>query len=450
MAAVVLLSLLSGAAAQAIAPSITANIRPDIPSMPVHTVEGYQIPALKEITKDAPSSKTVAMYSTGLPGATPTISGAPVIPTAPSYLNYPELDKIPATNSPQVQKWMSEINWALVPNLTVTDGTCAGSPAAANDPSRCWWTCGGCTRKTDIAECPDQYTWGISFDDGPSPYTPLLLDYLEEKNIKSTFFLVGSRVISYPSMVVTEYLAGHQLSIHTWSHPSLTKLSNEEIVAELGWTKQAIHDVVGVTPNTFRPPYGDIDDRVRGIAAQMGLTPVMWTRHNGKTLDTTDWNIPGGQASGETAVSRFQDILDTVPQLDTGFIVLQHDLYQQTVDLAVGYFLPMAVASGKYAMKSIIECLGLPNSEGYIETSANVTATQIPGSGTVFQPKVGTQTGVAPEITTGKSANGAAATDSKSGSPAGASVTPKSGATKSYASAAIALAAVLATIAFSA
>jgi peptidoglycan/xylan/chitin deacetylase (PgdA/CDA1 family) len=132
-------------------------------------------------------------------------------------------------------------------------------------------------RATDITVCPDQYTWGLSYDDGPSPYTPLLLDYLDEVNITSTFFLVGSRVLSRPEMVQTEYMKGHQLSVHTWSHPYLTKLTNEEIVAELGWTKQVIKDVVGVTPNTFRPPYGDIDDRVRAIAAQMGLTPVIWS-----------------------------------------------------------------------------------------------------------------------------------------------------------------------------
>lgn len=78
-------------------------------------------------------------------------------------------------------------------------------------------------------------------------------------------------------MVQAEYMAGHQLSVHTWAHPYLTKLTNEQIVAELGWTKKVIKDVTGVTPNTFRPPYGDIDDRVRAIAAQMGLTPIIWT-----------------------------------------------------------------------------------------------------------------------------------------------------------------------------
>lgn len=57
---------------------------------------------------------------------------------------------------------------------------------------------------------------------------------------------------------------------------TLASLSNEQIVAELGWTMIAIKNVLGVTPNTFRPPYGDIDDRVRAVAKAMGLTPSMW------------------------------------------------------------------------------------------------------------------------------------------------------------------------------
>lgn len=165
-----------------------------------------------------------------------------------------------------------------VPSYNVTTGDCSTDAAAISD-GRCWWTCGGCTRETDIVECPDKNVWGLSYDDGPSPFTPLLIDYLQEKNIKTTFFVVGSRVLSRPEMLQTEYMSGHQISIHTWSHPALTTLTNEEIVAELGWTMKVIKDTLGVTPNTFRPPYGDIDDRVRAIAAQMGLTPVIWTSY---------------------------------------------------------------------------------------------------------------------------------------------------------------------------
>jgi hypothetical protein len=151
----------------------------------------------------------------------------------------------------------------------------------------------------------------------------------------------------------------------------------------------------------------------------MNQTPIMWTgvptNNTMQYFDTTDWNIPGNRATGESALSKFETILnDYVPQLNSGFIVLQHDIYQQTVDLAVGYILPMAIASGKYQLKSIIDCLGLPNSEAYVETSSNNTATHITSAqSTYFQPNVGSATGspVAP--------SGVSQTRSGSNSPSG-------------------------------
>lgn len=149
-----------------------------------------------------------------------------------------------------------------------------------------------------LAACPVQEHWGLTYDDGPSPSTPKLLTALKEHNLLATFFVVGSRVISYPQILQSTYMMGHQISVHTWAHPSLTTLSNEGVVAELGWARKgkkrwqrpfddgklmwflfvAIKDVLGVTPNTMRPPYGDIDDRVRAISLQMGLTPVSRSR----------------------------------------------------------------------------------------------------------------------------------------------------------------------------
>ena len=67
-----------------------------------------------------------------------------------------------------MQEWMKELDGYDIPDLDVTDGTCAGSPSQAADAAnRGWWTCGGYTRDTDIVACPDKLTWGMSFDDGP-------------------------------------------------------------------------------------------------------------------------------------------------------------------------------------------------------------------------------------------------------------------------------------------
>jgi hypothetical protein len=198
---------------------------------------------------------------------------------------------------------------------------------------------------------------------------------LTQINLHSTFFIVGSRAISRQDILQAEYMLGHQLSVHTWSHPSLTTLTNEQVIAELGWTAKIIKAVTGVTPNTFRPPYGDIDDRIRAIGLAMGFTPVIWTGYNGDNFDTNDWHVAAGTVSASGVLAAFENILDDATQLSTGFIVLAHDLYQQSVDLATGYILPDALArtNPSFNLMSIIECLGQPLSNAYKETNNNAT-----------------------------------------------------------------------------
>ena len=79
-------------------------------------------------------------------------------------------------DSPHVQKWMKELDGVSIPNIAPTkDGTCSGDPAAAAEASkRGWWTCGAWTRSTDILACPNKLDWGLTFDDGPSPYSKFL------------------------------------------------------------------------------------------------------------------------------------------------------------------------------------------------------------------------------------------------------------------------------------
>jgi len=104
-----------------------------------------------------------------------------------------------------------------------------------------------------------------------------VLNFLNSKDIHATFFVVGSRVIERPGVLIEEYMAGHEISVHTWSHKvffivwgyrftllrsgvtqPLTSLTDVEVVAELGWTRKAIKQILNVTPTTMRPPYGDI------------------------------------------------------------------------------------------------------------------------------------------------------------------------------------------------
>ncbi|KDQ61401.1 carbohydrate esterase family 4 protein [Jaapia argillacea MUCL 33604] len=340
---------------------------------------GTAIPPLSQITSGMPTGPTQAVSSTYAPGATPPVSGAPALPSTFIFnaADWPAQDVPPPTDSAEVAQWMTELDGFDIPDLDPTvDGTCASSPAEALDAAnRGWWSCGGYTRATDIVACPDKMTWGVSFDDGPALYTQKLLNFLGDKDLHATFFVVGSRVIQYPQVLLEEYMSGHEISVHTWSHRPLTSQTTAEIVAELGWTRKAIQAVLGVTPTTMRPPYGDIDDRVRAIALAMGLVPIIWSRSpSGLTFDTNDWKVAGGLVNGTQSFGTFESILGNATMMDTGFIVLEHDLYEITVDLATGYTLNAALNHNPpFNLEPIGQCVGIPTSNLYRESNTNTS-----------------------------------------------------------------------------
>ncbi|KAG9076423.1 chitin deacetylase [Ceratobasidium sp. UAMH 11750] len=379
------------------------------------------IPPLESIGPALPSEPPVPLRATPTAGSKAPVDGAPPLPAATlNVASYPAFMSAPDVNSPEVKQWIAEVaaSGVQIPdiprNLPIPTGSAqtlcqlnTAAAAKANAAGTCWWSCGSCTRETDVSTCPDKMTWGLTFDDGPSPYTPKVLNYLEDKKIKATFYVIGSNVIDKPAILQATYLAGHEIALHTWSHRALTTLSNEEIIAELGWNRKAIKDVTGVSPKTMRPPYGDIDDRVRAICKAMNLVPVLWTTEGELQYDSNDWRVNDGSASGPKLLSDFNSLLDRASSLNTGFVSLQHDLYAQTVNMAVGYFLPAGVSHNPpFNLQSVNQCLKQPLSNAYLETSSNSSTPN--ASGTASRTAAsGTATAGA---SGGSSANGAVST----------------------------------------
>ncbi|CCA75621.1 probable Chitin deacetylase [Serendipita indica DSM 11827] len=330
------------------------------------------------------------------PGTASPIDGAPTLPSLATFdpKVYPPLDTIPPTDTDQVKEWVDAIDWSTIPQIPPTNSKACDDPknqqalAEAGPNGRCWWSCGQCLRDVDITTCANQMDYGHGYDDGPVFYTNKILSYLNHKGYKATFYVVGSRVISYPQIVQYQYMTGHELSVHTWSHAAiygkpelnlgLTSLTNEQIVAELGWTRKAIKDITGVSPTTFRPPYGDIDDRVRAIGLAMGMMPIVWTSqpnpNGGEAIqwDSGDWKVHGNQTDAPSNQANFNKILDMSSNLDHGVVVLQHDQYVEEVDLSIGFTLPYLEAhSPKFNIKPVMQCQNRPLADAFEETNTN-------------------------------------------------------------------------------
>src|SRR4029077_5203892 len=110
----------------------------------------------------------------------------------------------------------------------------------------------------------DQPYIAMTFDDGPSAEnTPRLLEMLKQRNIKATFFLIGQNAAANPDIVRRILAEGHEVGNHSWTHPQLSKLSDDRVTAEITKPQDAIKDVSGYTPTLLRPPYGAITPRQR-------------------------------------------------------------------------------------------------------------------------------------------------------------------------------------------
>ena len=96
----------------------------------------------------------------------------------------------------------------------------------------------------------------LTFDDGPGKHTQQLLDGLRERNVKASFFLMGSKVEKRPEIVKTMHDDGHLIGCHTWSHISFFEHTDEEIAEEIDRTNKLIESITGEYPRFLRPPYG--------------------------------------------------------------------------------------------------------------------------------------------------------------------------------------------------
>jgi peptidoglycan/xylan/chitin deacetylase (PgdA/CDA1 family) len=99
-------------------------------------------------------------------------------------------------------------------------------------------------------------TVALTFDDGPGPATPEVLEVLGGFRARATFFLLGQNVVRYADFARAIVPAGHEVANHTFSHRPLPELSSAERRAEIARGHQAILDVTGVAPRLIRPPFG--------------------------------------------------------------------------------------------------------------------------------------------------------------------------------------------------
>lgn len=151
----------------------------------------------------------------------------------------------------------------------------------------------------------------LTYDDGPSAYTPLVLDALAKYGGHATFFVVGSSVNRYADSLRRAVALGCEIGNHTYSHNNLKNLSAAQVQSALQATSQAVRNLTGAEVRLLRPPYGSYSASTSSAA---GMPVIMWS------IDTLDWKTRSTSATIQCVQSKAYD----------GAIILMHDLHQPT------------------------------------------------------------------------------------------------------------------------
>jgi peptidoglycan/xylan/chitin deacetylase (PgdA/CDA1 family) len=159
----------------------------------------------------------------------------------------------------------------------------------------------------------------LTFDDGPHPVnTTKLLDDLKQAGILATFFVVGKNLESPEGQALIQRAAaeGHQIGNHSYSHPYLSELKEEEIREEILKTEALIGSLdKGI--KILRPPYGNHNALVDRVAQELGYRLVFWN------VDSLDWE--------PSCEHRWvEHTMEEIAIRDQS-VVLAHDIHANTV-----------------------------------------------------------------------------------------------------------------------
>jgi peptidoglycan/xylan/chitin deacetylase (PgdA/CDA1 family) len=161
----------------------------------------------------------------------------------------------------------------------------------------------------------------LTFDDGPGPYTRLMLAKLHKHGAAATFFIVGRNIPLLPGITRKERAQG-AVGDHTFTHPLLTSLSAAAAEGEIASTQAALARSSGGPVFLFRPPYGAHNPTIDAIVRAHGLLQILWTVDSADSLGANYAQIERNVIGG----------------LRPGAIILMHENHGQTVRAMLSIF----------------------------------------------------------------------------------------------------------------
>ncbi|CAL3963722.1 unnamed protein product [Diplocarpon coronariae] len=267
-----------------------------------------------------------------------------------------------------------------------------------------------------IYDCKTVGDMALTFDDGPFIYTSHILDLLDKYSAKATFFITGNnngaqfrleycrRLLTvvgkgqidntsteYPALIKRMYDGGHQVASHTWSHADLCNITSAQRKDEMYKNEMALRNIVGIIPTYMRPPYSSCTAGKSGL--QPGLpragTTLMFPQNVAakpiwqtwattslilyplpvpslpgskliplQDLDTSDY-LNDSPALIQNSKTIFDNALAAKSPTSDDFLIIGHDIHNQTANVLVEYMLQQIQSKG-YKPVTVGDCLGDP------------------------------------------------------------------------------------------
>ena len=167
----------------------------------------------------------------------------------------------------------------------------------------------------------------LTFDDGPSKNTPLILDILKNYNAKATFFVINTGDIGYIQRIHDE---GHTVGLHTYSHNYAQLYSSTDAYFnDLQQISDKVESIIGIRPTVMRFPGGS-SNKVSAKYCK-GIMTQLVTLVQEKGYSYFDWNISSGDADSTTPSYTYirNNVLNNARNKNS-ICVLMHDASAKT------------------------------------------------------------------------------------------------------------------------
>lgn len=169
-------------------------------------------------------------------------------------------------------------------------------------------------RRSGPVDCAKMRCVALTMDDGPVGATRGVLALLRRKQVPATFFVVGTQARAHPGLIRRMVADGHVVGNHSWNHPEFWGMSRGAVRRQLSRTDAVLKRITGKRPVLVRPPFGELNRKVRSVARARHQALVLWD------VDPLDWK----DRSATTVARR------VLQQTRRGSIILTHDVWPST------------------------------------------------------------------------------------------------------------------------